>query len=80
MPVEIVSQNGLGDGTKSAEKHLPLGDETHPIILNSKAVCESVPPALQDLFSYVNEGTVPDGNAFLQELDDAVKSWSIGEE
>ena len=59
--------------------HLPLGDETYTIILNSKANAESVPPALQELFSYMNEGTVPDGNAFLQELDGAVESWNTGE-
>lgn len=58
---------------------LPLQDETYTIILNSRSSDPDMPPALKELFGYMNEETVPENNTFLQELDHSVEEWNTGE-
>ena len=58
---------------------LPLQDETYTIILNSRSSEADMPPALKELFGYMNEETVPENNAFLQDLDHSVEEWNTGE-
>jgi len=62
------------------DNHLPLGDETYTIILNSRASdTASMPKELRELFQYMNESIVAEGNEFLKQLDHSVEAWNTGE-
>ena len=62
------------------ENHLPLGDETYTIIVNSKASGNvSIPTPLQQLFRYMNDSDVAEGNELLEQIDRSVESWNTGE-
>lgn len=57
---------------------LPLGDDSYTIILNSKAEEERTPEPLRELFRYINETQVAEGNKLLQEIDRSVGTWNTG--
>lgn len=57
---------------------LPLGDDSYTIILNSKAEKERTPKPLRELFRYMNEAQVAEGNKLLQEIDRSVGTWNTG--
>lgn len=59
--------------------HLSLGDETYAIVLNSTASEADTPSPLRELFRYMNDAIVPEGNDFLRQLDASVHSWNTGE-
>ena len=59
---------------------MPLGDETYTIIVNSKASGNvSIPTPLQQLFRYMNDSDVAEGNELLEQIDRSVESWNTGE-
>lgn len=58
---------------------LPLGDETYTIILNSTASEPDIPKPLAELFRYMNESIVTEGNDLLKRIDASVHSWNTGE-
>ena len=55
------------------ENELPLGENRYTILLNSKA--EEAPPELKDLFTYMNEGVVPNGDELLERIDEIVREY-----
>ena len=58
---------------------MSLGDETYTIILNSTASEPDTPKPLAELFRYMNEAIVPEGNDLLHRIDASVHSWNTGE-
>ena len=62
------------------EMSLPLGDETYTIIVNSKASGSvPVPEPLQELFRYMNNCEVSNGNELIQRIDSSVELWNSPE-
>ncbi|MBQ9060613.1 MAG: Rpn family recombination-promoting nuclease/putative transposase [Firmicutes bacterium] len=57
---------------------LPLGDESYTIILNSRCDDPTVPKPLRELFRYMNESEVSEGNQLLRRIDDSVADWNRG--
>ena len=64
---------------KSVE-HLPCGDGSYIIILNTKCAQEKVPQELQGLFHYINTEEVDEGDWFVEMIHQMVLRYQSDEE
>ena len=75
---------GLGQAVYSfqnydVKNHLPYGDESFKLIVNTTAPAENTPRGLVPFFDYVNRMEVPDDDKFIQALHAQVEKYNTSE-
>ena len=75
---------GLGQAVYSfqnydVKNHLPYGDESFKLIVNTTAPAENTPRGLVPFFDYINRMEVPDDDAFIKALHAQVEKYNTSE-
>ena len=61
------------------KNHLPYGDESYKLIVNTTAPAENTPQELMPFFDYINRMEVPDDDQFIQALHRQVQKYNTSE-